>query len=104
MVAGCKPGRVSARRHQPVALNRPSDRMLAWICLAGSVGWLALVSAFGVVIGHLLDPRVLMHAAAAAGLTVMSMRTLTTSRYQSENTTGESGLRSTVNAKISCLE
>ncbi len=61
-------------------VNRPSDRTLAWICLAGSLAWLALVSAFGVVIGHLLDPRVLMHAAAAAGLTVMSIRTLTTSR------------------------
>ena len=85
-------------------VNRPTDRALAGICLAGSPGWLALVIAFGVVIGQMLDPRVLMHGVAAVGLTVMSIRTLTTSRYQSENTTGESGFRSTVNAKISGLE
>ena len=62
-------------------VNRPADRPLAGICLAGSLGWLALVIAFGVVIGQVLDPRVLMHGVAAAGLTAMSIRTLTTSRH-----------------------
>ena len=57
-------------------VNRPTDRALAWICVAGSVSWLAIVIAFGVVIGQLLDPRVLMHGVAAAGLIAMSVRTL----------------------------
>jgi hypothetical protein len=57
-------------------VNRPTDRALAWVCLAGSLGWLTLVIAFGVVIGQLLDPRVLMHGVAAAGLVAMSVRML----------------------------
>ena len=57
-------------------VNRPADRALAGICLAGSLGWLALVIAFGVVIGRVFDPRVLMHGAAAVGLIIMSVRTL----------------------------
>ena len=57
-------------------VNRPTDRPLAWICLTGSLSWLALVIAFGVVIGQLLDPRVLMHGVAASGLIAMSVRTL----------------------------
>ena len=37
---------------------------------------LVLTLAFGAVIGNFLDPRVLMHGVAAAGLVVMSVRTL----------------------------
>lgn len=53
-------------------VSRPGDRALAWICLAGSLGWLAIVIAFGLVIGSVLDPRVLMHGVAVAGLAGMS--------------------------------
>ena len=57
-------------------VNRAADGALASICLVGSLGWLTIVVAFGVVIGNLVDPRVLMHAVATAGLAAMSVRTL----------------------------
>jgi hypothetical protein len=57
--------------------NRLNDPALARrTCAIGSLAWLGLAMAFGVVIGNIADPRVLIHAIAAAGLTAFSMRSL----------------------------
>jgi len=56
--------------------NRLNDLALAWTCAIGALAWLAIAVAFGVVIGEIADPRVLIHAIAAVGLLVMSLRTV----------------------------
>jgi len=62
-----------------VALNvlrklRAEDRAIAWVSLAGSLGWLVIAILFGRSIGNSLDPRSLVHAIAAIGLAFFSMR------------------------------
>ena len=59
-----------------VRSGRPTDRTLAWICFAGTSFWAAVVLGFGVSIGRMLDPRVLMHLVASAALVIFSVRTL----------------------------
>jgi hypothetical protein len=53
---------------------RSGDRTVAWIALMGSLGWIVVVALFGTSIGNLLDPRVVLHAVAAAGLSYFSLR------------------------------
>ena len=55
---------------------RSDDRGLAWICLGGSLAWVAVALGFGTVIGNVLDPRALIHAINALVLAAMSVRTL----------------------------
>jgi hypothetical protein len=56
-------------------VNRPDDRSLAWICLAGCIAWIMLTLAFNVSIGNIFDPRGLTHAIVTAGLAFFSLRT-----------------------------
>jgi hypothetical protein len=58
-------------------VGRPHDRGLGTVCLAGSLAWTAVALGFGSAIGNVLDVRVLIHAATAALLAAMSLRTLT---------------------------
>ena len=53
--------------------GRAADRPLAVVCAVGTLCWALLVVGFGVSIGNLLDPRVLMHLVASAGLVLFSM-------------------------------
>jgi len=57
-------------------VGRPTDRPLAWISFAASVAWVAVAVGFGAVIGHLGDPRAVIHAVNAAVLAALSLRTL----------------------------
>ncbi len=57
-------------------VNRPDDRTLALVCVAGSVSWVLVAIGFGVTIGNALDPRALIHAVNAAVLAGFSMRTV----------------------------
>lgn len=56
--------------------GRPSDRPLAWVSFAASMAWVAVAVGFGAVIGHLTDPRAVIHAVNAAVLAALSLRTL----------------------------
>ncbi len=56
--------------------NRPTDRPLALVALAGALAWTGIALGFGAVIGSLLDPRALIHATIAAALAAMSLRTV----------------------------
>jgi len=56
--------------------GRPTDRPLAWVSFASSVAWGAVAVGFGAVIGHLADPRAVIHAVNAAVLAGLSLRTL----------------------------
>lgn len=57
-------------------VGRPADRPLAWISFVASVAWLAVAVGFGAVIGHLADPRAVIHGVNAAVLAGLSLRTL----------------------------
>lgn len=61
-------------------VGRPADRPLAWVCLAGSLAWIAVAMGFGAVIGNVFDPRAVIHATNAAVLAAMSIRSLMKSR------------------------
>ena len=56
-------------------VGRPEDRVLAWVCTAGSIAWILVALAFGAVIGNTLDPRALIHAVNATVLAGFSLRT-----------------------------
>ncbi len=56
--------------------RRPEDRPLAWVSLAGCIGWLLMVYSFGRLIGNLLDVRVLIQGVVVLGLLVMCVRTI----------------------------
>jgi TRAP-type C4-dicarboxylate transport system permease large subunit len=56
-------------------VNRPDDKTLAWICLAGCIVWIVLALAFNVSIGNIFDPRGLTHAIVTAALAFFSLRT-----------------------------
>src|SRR6516164_2810609 len=51
--------------------GRPSDRPLAWVSFAASMAWVAVAVGFGAVIGHLTDPRAVIHAVNAAVLAAL---------------------------------
>jgi hypothetical protein len=57
-------------------VSRPADRVLAWVSAAGTVAWMSVAIGFGLVIGNVLDPRVLYHTIAGVFLTVFSIRTI----------------------------
>jgi hypothetical protein len=53
-----------------------ASALLAVLTAIGTAGWLAVALAFGKSIGNMADPRVVMHAAASAGLVMFSIITL----------------------------
>lgn len=55
-------------------VGRPSDRALAWVSLAGCVGWFAIALGFGVAINAPLDPRALYHIVVTVLLALFSLR------------------------------
>ena len=55
---------------------RPDDKPVARIALVSSVCWAVIAILFGVSIENILDPRVLIHAVAGAGLGIISFSTL----------------------------
>ncbi len=71
-----------------VRAGRPPDRSLAVICAVGTLCWALLVVRFGVSIGNLLDPRVLMHLIASAGLVLFSVLALAQPRSSSGGASG----------------
>jgi hypothetical protein len=60
--------------------GRPTDRPLAWVSFFASLAWFAVAVGFGAAIGHLADPRALIHAVNAAVLAGLSLRTLVRGR------------------------
>ncbi len=56
--------------------ERPHDRPLAWLGLAGSLAWLAVALSVGKLIGNVLDIRVVSNALNAVVLAAMSIRSL----------------------------
>ena len=56
--------------------GRPNDRTLAWASFSGCVGWVAVVLAFGKIIGNIFDPRVVTHVIITIVLAAMSLRTV----------------------------
>ena len=56
--------------------ERPHDRPLAWLSLAGSIAWLTVALSVGKLAGHFLDARVVSNALNAAVLAAMSIRSL----------------------------
>lgn len=51
---------------------RPRDRAIRWVALVGNLAWIGIVLLFGNSLGNYLDPRVLFHGFAAAGLVYFS--------------------------------
>jgi hypothetical protein len=56
--------------------SRPGDRALAWLSLAGCLGWTAFVLRFGALIGNYLDFRSLINLVLTLGLAAFSLRSL----------------------------
>jgi peptidoglycan/LPS O-acetylase OafA/YrhL len=57
-------------------VNRPGDVMLARVCLAGCLCWIAIALMFNQSIHNMLDPRGLYHAIAALVLAWFSFQNL----------------------------
>ena len=57
-------------------VDRPHDRPLAWLSLAGSLAWLAVAFTVGKLAGNFLDARVVSNALIVAVLAAMSIRSL----------------------------
>lgn len=55
-------------------IERPADRPLAWICVAGSLSWAVLAFTAGVLIGNLFDWSPLMHWVTALVLAGFSLK------------------------------
>ena len=56
--------------------ERPHDRPLAWVSLAGCIAWLTVALTVGKLVGNFLDVRVVSNALNAAVLAAMSIRSL----------------------------
>lgn len=54
-------------------VDRPRDRTLAWISLAGCIAWIAIAIAFGLTLDNAFDPRVLYHVIVTIGLAAFSL-------------------------------
>jgi uncharacterized membrane protein HdeD (DUF308 family) len=54
-------------------VDRPADRALAWVSLAGCIAWIAVAIAFGLTLDSALDPRVLYHVIVTVGLAAFSL-------------------------------
>lgn len=57
-----------------LSIQRPGDRPVRMLAGASALGWIVIVVLFGLSIGNVADPRVLMHLVAAAGLLVLAVR------------------------------
>jgi hypothetical protein len=55
--------------------NRPGDRPLAWITVAGTACWLAASIAFGILIHKPFDLRVVIFSLASVGLIGFGLKT-----------------------------
>jgi peptidoglycan/LPS O-acetylase OafA/YrhL len=55
-------------------VNRPADRTLAWVCLAGCIGWIAIAVAFASTLSNPIDPRALYHVVVTLALAALSLR------------------------------
>jgi hypothetical protein len=55
-------------------VERPGDRPLAWISFAGSLSWAVAAFTAGVLIGHIFDPRPMMHWVTALVLAGFSLK------------------------------
>jgi hypothetical protein len=55
--------------------GRPCDPVLAWVTLAGTLCQLAITLRFGVLIGNMLDPRVIFFSLVSLGLAGFGVRT-----------------------------
>ena len=53
---------------------RPGDRLLAWIAVTGTLSWLVASIAFGVIIGRLIDPRVVVFVVLTIGLLAFGIK------------------------------
>jgi hypothetical protein len=62
--------------HNLLRVERPHDRPLAWLSLAGSIAWLAVGLSVGKLVGNFLDARVVSNVLNAAVLAAMSIRSL----------------------------
>src|SRR5215831_17181231 len=56
-------------------VNRPNDRPLAWICLAGCLLWIGIVCAFAATLPNPIDPRPVYHLIVSLVLVAFSLRT-----------------------------
>jgi hypothetical protein len=56
-------------------VNRPDDRALAWISLAGCLLWIGIVGAFAATLPNPIDPRPLYHLVVTLVLAALSLRT-----------------------------
>ena len=57
-------------------VDRPHDRPLAWLSLAGSLAWLVVALRVGQLVGNFLDARVVSNVLNAAVLGAMSLRSM----------------------------
>lgn len=57
-------------------VDRPHDRPLAWLSLAGSLAWLVVALRVGQLVGNFLDARAVSNVLNAAVLGAMSMRSM----------------------------
>jgi hypothetical protein len=55
--------------------GRPRDPSFAWVTVAGTVCQLAITLRFGVLIGDMLDPRVIFFSLVSLGLAGFGVRT-----------------------------
>lgn len=55
-------------------VGRPHDHVLAWISFVGCLSWLAIVVAFGVLIGNFFDFRVVIQGTITLVLAIFSLR------------------------------
>jgi hypothetical protein len=53
---------------------RPADRALAWIAMAATACWLVAGVAFGLLIGNVADPRVIIFAVICSGLIALGLK------------------------------
>ena len=63
-----------------VRAGRPEDTTLAWMCLVAGLCHIASTLRFGVLIGNLLDFRVVIFILVTLGLCAMSARTIVSNR------------------------
>jgi hypothetical protein len=55
--------------------NRPNDRALAWLAVGATSAWFIISVIFGLLIGNLLDPRVIGFVFITAGLIYFGLTT-----------------------------
>lgn len=54
---------------------RPDDKALAWLAAGAALSYAASALTFGLLIGNMVDPRVVGFTAIALGLALISLRT-----------------------------